>query len=542
MKKVFLLVLLLYGTVVGALAQMTDEQVILWVQNAQKQGMGQQEMVISLMQRGVTQQQLMRLKDLYTKNLDKKTGEYTPTGTDDRMRTPLEKPEKSTDWSLDNMQVKKTPNGMEEMREPLNGDITLLKEYTLFDSLSDGMVFYQQPEKKEDKVFGRNIFNNELLTFEPNINIATPANYVLGPGDEVIIDIWGDSEQTIRQRISPDGTITVAKLGPVFLNGLTIREANSRLKSTFSKIYSSMGGANPTTYINLSLGEIRSISVNVVGEVQMPGTYTLPSLASLFHALYSAGGVNDIGSLRSVKVSRAGELLADVDIYQYLLKGKSDMDIRLEDGDVILVAPYQNLVTLKGKVKRPLIYEMKDDETVGDLLDYAGGFTGDAYKKAVRIIRKSGREYQVYNVDKDDFATFPLTDKDEVGVDSVLDRFENKVEIRGAVYRAGLYAVSEDVSTVRQLIEKAEGLRGDAFLNRAVLYRERPDLTLEALSVDVIGILNGKTEDIALAKNDVLYIPAITDLQEDYTVTIYGEVGVPETYKYVSDMTVEDLI
>lgn len=538
-KKVFLLVFLLQGLAVSLWAQMTDEQVIVWVQNAQKQGMGQQEMVLKLMQRGVTQQQLMRLKETYTKQ---KSGEYTPNETDDRMRTPLEKPEKNTEWSRDNMQVKKKPQGTEETREPLNADITLLKEYTLFDSLSDGIMRYQETEKKENEVFGRNIFNNELLTFEPNINIATPANYVLGPGDEVIVDIWGDSEQTIRQRISPDGTITIAKLGPVFLNGLTIREANSRLKATFSKIYSSMRGSNPTTFINLSLGEIRSISVNVVGEVQMPGTYTLPSLASLFHALYSAGGVNDIGSLRSVKVSRAGEVLADVDVYQYLLKGKSDMDIRLEDGDVILVSPYQNLVTLKGKVKRPLIYEMKEDETVGDLLDYAGGFTGDAYKKAVRIIRKAGREYQVYNVDKDDFTAFALTDKDEVEVDSVLNRFENKVEIRGAVYRPGLYAVSEDVSTVRQLIEKSEGLRGDAFLNRAVLYRERPDLTLEALSVDVIGILNGKTEDIVLAKNDVLYIPALTDLQEEYTVTVYGEVGLPDTYKYVADMTVEDLI
>lgn len=294
--------------------------------------------------------------------------------------------------------------------------------------------------------------------------------------------------------------------------------------------------------MKMSLGEIRSIRVNVMGEVVVPGTYTLPSLASLFHALYCAGGVNNIGSLRAVKVSRGGKPLAEVDIYDYLLKGKSGLDIRLEDGDVIIVPPYQNLVAVSGKVKRPLIYEMKEGEAMADLLDFAGGFTGDAYKEAVRVIRKSGREYQVFNVEKTGFAQFTLTDGDEVSVGAVLDRFENRVEIRGAVYRAGMYALDGQVSTVRQLIEKAEGVRDDAFLNRAVLYRDMPNTMREAQSVDVKALLENRVEDIVLRKNDVLYIPSIYDLSEEQTIAVRGAVGNPGTFNYVEGMTLEDVI
>ena len=396
--------------------------------------------------------------------------------------------------------------------------------------------------RTEKQVFGREIFNNRLLTFEPNLNIATPDNYVLGPGDEVIIDIWGDSKQTLRQSIAPDGTIIDPQIGPITLNGLTIQEANSRLKNAYSRIYSTMNGEEPTTFMKMSLGEIRSIRVNVMGEVVVPGTYTLPSLASLFHALYCAGGVNNIGSLRAVKVSRGGKPLAEVDIYDYLLKGKSGLDIRLEDGDVIIVPPYQNLVAVSGKVKRPLIYEMKEGEAMADLLDFAGGFTGDAYKEAVRVIRKSGREYQVFNVEKTGFAQFSLTDGDEIAVDSVLARFENRVEIRGAVYRAGMYALDGQVSTVRQLIEKAEGVRDDAFLNRAVLYRDMPNTMREAQSVDVKALLENRMEDIVLRKNDVLYIPSIYDLSEEQTIAVRGAVGNPGTFNYVEGMTLEDVI
>ena len=400
-------------------------------------------------------------------------------------------------------------------------------------------------EQKEDptqQIFGHNIFTNENLTFEPNVNVATPVDYRLGPGDEVIIDVWGASETTIRETISPEGSIHVSNLGPVYLSGKTVKEANAYLKEEFAKIYSGVSGNMPNTQVKLTLGQIRSIQVNVMGEVAVPGTYTLSAFASVFHALYRAGGVNEIGSLRSIRVVRGGSVVADLDVYDFIMKGNLKDDIRLEDGDVILVQPYQSLVQISGKVKRPMFYEMKEGETAALLIDFAGGFTGDAYKKAVRVIRKSGRELQVYNVDEQEFAAFPMDDGDQVSVDSVLQRFENRVEIRGAVYRAGLYQLDGGMNTVKQLIQKSEGVRGDAFLNRAILDREREDLEHEIIQVDVKGILNGTVADIPLQKNDVLYIPSIHDLKEEATLTIHGEVANPGTYLYSDNMTVEDLV
>ena len=492
MRKLLLLFLVMQVALVS-FGQMTDEQVVTMLREAQSQGKSQEEMIVLLTQKGVTREQLERIRANYTEDTRDSVVE---SGVTERERTEV----------------------------PV------------------ATVTPQRSERAESRVFGREVFNSELLTFEPNLNIATPDNYVLGPGDEVIIDIWGDSKQTLRQSIAPDGTIIDPQIGPITLNGLTIQEANSRLKNAYSRIYSTMNGEEPTTFMKMSLGEIRSIRVNVMGEVVVPGTYTLPSLASLFHALYCAGGVNNIGSLRAVKVSRGGKPLAEVDIYDYLLKGKSGLDIRLEDGDVIIVPPYQNLVAVSGKVKRPLIYEMKEGEAMADLLDFAGGFTGDAYKEAVRVIRKSGREYQVFNVEKTGFAQFTLTDGDEVSVGAVLDRFENRVEIRGAVYRAGMYALDGQVSTVRQLIEKAEGVRDDAFLNRAVLYRDMPNTMREAQSVDVKALLENRVEDIVLRKNDVLYIPSIYDLSEEQTIAVRGAVGNPGTFNYVEGMTLEDVI
>lgn len=513
-RRVFLLIFFVVSAL-GTFAQMSDEQVVNLLQNARKQGMGQQEMLLMLNQKGVTRDQLLRIKANYSQIY---SGQEAEEAVINRMRV------------------------KEDVKDGKRQGQKATEEMMWLDSLSIPQAQRTHEVKREQRVFGRDIFNNSLLTFEPNLNIATPENYILGPGDEVIIDIWGDAEQNLQQQISPDGTITDAKIGPVYLSGMTVKEANARLKNAFAEIYSTMKGEQPTTFIAMSLGQIRSIRVNIMGEVVMPGTYTLPSLASLFHALYSAGGVNDIGSLRTIQVNRAGRKLANVDIYDYLLQGKSSQDIRLEDGDVIVVSPYQNLISLRGKVKRPMVYELKNEETMGELLSYAGGFRGDAYKKALRVIRKSGREYQVYNVNEQDFGQFILTDGDEVTVDSVMNRFENKVEIKGAVYRDGLYALEEQMSTVKQLIEKAEGIREDAFLNRAVLYRERPDRSLEVEAMDIIGILGGGVSDVPLRKNDVLYIPSIFDLQEEYIINIHGEVGIPGTYKYASGMTIEDLI
>lgn len=528
MNRLFLLLffVLLFGSVY---AQMSDEQVVNFLQSAQSQGVSQQEMVMLLMQKGVTQEQLMRIKSNWGKN---QTGESGDIANESRMRDMVGMDVRGAD------KVKnKDQRFLKEQPSVKNNDILL---DSLGEELKINKRINQRTEEREKQVFGRDVFNNEFLTFEPNLNIATPENYILGPGDEVIIDVWGDSQKTFRQEISPDGNIMIKALGPIFLSGLRVQDASVCLKKEFARIYATIN--NNTTFVKLTLGTIRSIKVNVMGEVVVPGTYTLPSLATLFHALYSAGGVNDIGSLRSVKVNRAGKEIADVDIYTYLLKGKSSLDINLKDGDVIVVSPYQNLIAVTGKVKRPMVYELRDSENLADLLNFTGGFAGDAYKKAIRVIRKSGREHQIYNVNDVDFGKFVLTDGDAVSIDAVIPRFENKVEIRGAVYREGLYAVGNEVSTLKQLIEKAEGLREDAFLNRAVLYRKKSDLTLETESVNIAGIMDGSVADVDLRKNDVLYIPSIFDLKEEYMITINGAVGYPGIYKFAENMTVEDLI
>ena len=364
----------------------------------------------------------------------------------------------------------------------------------------------------------------------------------MGPGDEVIIDIWGASENTIRQTISPEGDIQVKDLGPVHLNGMTVKEANQYLQREFSKIYSGIGGNEPNSQIRLTLGDTRTIQVNIMGEVSVPGTYSLSAFSTVFHALYRAGGVNKIGSLRGIKLVRNGKTIENLDVYEFIMKGKMNDDIRLQEGDVIIVNPYESLVEIVGKVKRPMYYEMKPTETVANLLEYAGGFTGDSYKKAIRLIRKSGREHQVFNVDEMDYSVFRLDDGDLVTVDAVLDRFENKVEISGAVYRSGLYQLDGEVNTVKQLIKKAEGLRGDAFLNRVLLDREHEDLSHEIIAIDLNGLLNGTVADISLQKDDHLYIPSVNDLKEEETVSIYGEVLNPGTFLYSDKMTIEDLV
>lgn len=512
--------------------QMSDDQVIQYVKDAQKAGKTQKEITVELMRRGVTKEQVERIKEKY----EQSQADGQQTGTQSDMNRPRQRSRQSSaqQGGINNVQQRQGGR-VANTRLQQTEDSLMLRE-------SDGYFVSEKQEDPTQQIFGHNIFTNPNLTFEPNVNVATPADYRLGPGDEVIIDVWGASETTIRQTISPEGSIQVNTLGPVHLSGKTVEEANLYLKQEFSRIYSGVSGSAPSTDIKLTLGDIRSIQVNVMGEVMVPGTYTLSSFSSVFHALYRAGGVNRIGSLRNIKVVRNGSVVAELDVYDFIMKGKMKDDVRLQDGDVVLVDPYISLVQILGKVKRPMFYEMKKDENVKTLLEYAGNFTGDAYKKAVRVIRKTGREHQIYNVDETDYAAFRVDDGDVVSVDSVLNRFENRVEVRGAVYRPGLYQLDGTVNTVKALLEKAEGIRGDAFLNRAIIDREREDLTHEMLQVDIRGILNGEVADIPLVKNDVLYIPSIHDLREEQTVTIHGEVANPGTFLYSESMTIEDLV
>lgn len=520
MRRLIALFFSIFILVGGVMAQqMSDDQVVQYVKEAQRTGKSQKQMTTELLRRGVTKEQVARIQKKYAEH---------STAADGVENKPSQLRER-TSLMTDGKAIRGTSYEEAELEE----------QKEIIDLKRDAKA---TPEAPGSNIFGHSLFSNRNLSFEPSANLATPVNYRLGPGDEVIIDIWGASENTIRQTISPEGTILVRGLGPVHLSGMTVKEANSFLQREFSKIYSGISGTEPNSEIKLTLGDIRTIQINIMGEVSVPGTYILSAFSTVFHALYRAGGVNRIGSLRSIKVVRDGKTFADLDVYDFIMKGKMKDDIRLQEGDVIIVDPYQSLVEIVGKVKRPMFYEMKPTETVATILNYAGGFTGDAYKKAIRLVRKSGREHQVFNVDEMDYSVFRLDDGDMITIDAVLDRFENRVEVRGAVYRAGLYQLDGTVNTVKQLIKKAEGLRGDAFLNRVIIDREHEDLSHEIIAIDLGGLLNGTIADIPLQKNDILYIPSITDLKEEETVAIYGEVANPGTFLFSKNMTIEDLL
>ncbi|MDU1904894.1 MAG: SLBB domain-containing protein [Dysgonomonas sp.] len=510
MKKVvfcFIFTLISFNTL---FAQMSDEQVVSYVQQEYSKGASQQEIATNLTKRGVTREQLERIKQ----QQEKKQGSTSSSNVN----------------SSSNYQRTRTLNTTTE--ETDFADFYLESSYTT----------HQLSEKQDSiEVFGRNIFNTKNLTFNPDVNIPTPLNYRLGPGDEVIIDIWGASQTMVRQTISPEGGIVVDRLGPIYLNGMTVQEANDYVQRKFSEIYAGIDSGE-TSHIKLTLGQIRTIQINVMGEVVAPGTYSLSSLSSVFHALYRAGGVNQIGSLRSVKLYRNNKLLKTLDVYDFLLKGKSNDDIRLTDGDIVMVSPYLSLVKIGGNVKRPMYYEMSENETLEDLLNYAGGFTGNAYSKKISIVRNTGGESKIFTVDEKNYNSFPLNDNDIITIGSGLSIFENRVEIKGAVYRNGYYEIGNKINTVKDLILAADGVRGDAFLNRAVLTREKEDYTIEIISIDVRELLYGNASDIVLRKNDILYIPSINDINELGDLVIYGEVARPGEYKYADNTTLEDLI
>ena len=540
-KRLSLLVVMTFIGYIAIHAQsMSDNQVIQYVLEQQQAGKTQADIVQNLLKKGVTLEQLQKIRKKISAQKEQ-LGAVSLEGTgvkvsDSRMRT-----DKQLEGELyqkkNNYMVRSQARGVtgkdnytEEEQE------RLMNEAVVFFDL-DSLAYYRNLEEtSEDQVFGRNLFktNNEL-TFQPNLNIATPANYRLGAGDVVIIDVWGASQETFEGTISPDGTVTITGIGPIKLAGLTVAQAKGALKSRMGKYYQGSS-------IDLALGETRSIIVQVMGEVKKPGTYTLSSLSTAFNALYAAGGISDIGTLRDIKVYRTGRQIASIDVYDYILNGNSSGDIRLQDNDIIVVGSYDCLVRIKGKVKRPMFYEMKSSESVSTILSYAGGFTGDAYKKNVRLIRKSGAEYSIHTIGEFDMNGFNLNDGDSIYVDSVVERYSNMVEIRGAVYHPGMYQMGGGISGVRDLITAAEGVRDDAFLNRAVMHRQREDMTLEVIPVDVKGLLEGNVPDIPLKKNDVLYIHSRKEDVTNKTVSISGEVMYPGTYQYADNTTLEDIV
>ena len=525
---------------------MSDKQVMEYVQMGVQQGKSQQQIATELARRGVTREQAERVKKLYEQR--QKSSKSTVINSDDRKRTnennnlASDKEYVGADFNIENSNRKQGKvNRFITTQEIGEGETLTLKLDQNGNLVSDDITIFKE-EVSEEQVFGRNIFNTSNLTFEPSTNLPTPDNYRLGAGDQVIIDIWGTSQVSIQKTISPDGAINIDNLGLVFLNGMTINQATSYLRKELNKIYAGLSDENPTSQIKVTLGNSRTIQVNVMGEVYQPGTYALSAFSTVFHALYSAGGISEIGSLRNIQVVRNGKTIANVDVYSFIMHGKTKDDISLQEGDVIIVSPYEALVKIEGNVKRPMKYEMKNDETVATLLKYAGNFASDAYTRSMKLVRQNGKEYQIFTVDDMDYSVFKLKDGDVLTAEAILDRFENKLEIKGAVYRPGIYQFGGDLNTVKQLIEKADGIMADAFLGRAVLHRQREDLTREIIQVDMKGILNGTKPDIALQRNDVLYIPSIHDLQDLGNVEVFGEVARPGKYIFADNMTLEDLI
>lgn len=561
MRKYVILILLACYTVGLHAQSMSDSQVMDFILKEHKRGTSQATIVTKLMQRGVNINQIRRVRDAYQSSKSKATGQASGNGTkvDDRTRknnAQQEAPRSSEEITNETRRIyaeeENRTNGHSSMRVRREGAVG--STYDGFDgeyvAMTDEMNSWMPADtaaayrqllsqmrngRNKKVVFGRDIFNRQDLSFEPNMNIATPQNYRLGPGDAVYIDIYGASQKTIEATVSPDGYVTIDGFGPIQVNGLTVSQANARIKSQLGQRYSS-------SQIRLSVGQTRSIMVNVMGEVKKPGTYTLSAFASVFHALHMAGGISDLGTLRNIKIYRNNQLISVVDVYDYMLNGRLTGNVKLADNDVIVVGAYDCLVNITGKVKRPMYYEMKKNESLGTLLRYAGGFTGDAYTKSVRLIRKTGKQYSIYNVNEFDMSSFQVADDDSVSVDSIIPRFENMVEIKGAVFRPGNYQVGDEINSVRTLIEAAEGLTEYAFSPHAIIHRMRPDRTLEVVSVDVKGILAGKTADIPLQNEDVLFIPTRQDAQEEQTITIHGEVQYPGIYKYAMNETLEDFI
>ena len=505
MKKILILMFIALCSVQANAQAMSDKAVIQYAKNGVNQGKSQKQLYQELLLKGVTKDQMLRIKEEYERQ-QAKTNEVRAEQKADTQRV---NPEKRDDSE------KAQNNNMREAA-PV-GNI---------------------------KVFGRDIFNNSNLTFEPSLNIATPVNYRLGPGDQLVIEVWGASQANITQKVTPDGYITIPDVGPIQVNGLTVQAASNKIRAKLSKIYSGMGTTNVdlSTDVKVSLGQIRTIQVNIMGEVAQPGTYALSSFSTVFHALYKAGGISQLGSLRNIKVVRGGRTVATVDVYDYILHGRSHSDIRLQEGDVILASPYDALVLVKGKIKRPMYYEMKRTESIRTLIDYAGGFTNDAYTSAVTVERNDEKERTICSVDDMNYGVFKVKDGDVVSVGAILDRYNNRIEIKGAVYRPGFYELGKEISTVRDLITKADGLLEDAFTNRAVLHRENLDKTLEIISVNVKGVLDGTEPDITLQRNDVLFIPSKYDLEAKGTIEISGEVYSPGIFPYAENTKLEDLI
>lgn len=507
MKRLFAIVLTFLCTTVLIWGQkVSDADVIQMAVLEKKSGATESEIAVKLMQRGATMEQIQRIRAQYARQITRK-------GLDDTVDNALGSAESR--MRVDN---------------EVNDNAILTHEGA---NAPDYVPESLSPSGK--RVFGRDIFNNKALTFEPQMNMATPQNYVLGPGDLLVIDVYGASQDALKPTVSPDGDITIPGFGPIQVSGLTVSSAQAKIQRKLGDYYQNSS-------IKMTLGQTRTIMVNVMGEVRTPGTYTLSAFATVFHALYRAGGINRLGTLRNIKVFRQGRLITVVDVYEFILNGRLAGNVRLQDNDVIQVGAYDCIVEIEGNVKRPMAYEMRKGESLSTLLKYCGGFRGDAYKKSLRVERRNGQMKSVHNVEEFDFTDFKVEDGDEIAVEGIYDRYENMVEVKGAVWRPGKYELGDKITSVRSLIEQAQGLTEEAMTSRAMIRRMKPNRTQEVISIDLEGIMNGTAADVPLDNEDVLFIPTLAEHQNLRTLTITGEVIFPGVYEYADNMTLEDFI
>ena len=511
--SIVFLFLVLMPCTATAQSTMTDQQVLDYVKSGIASGKKQNDIVKELALKGVDRAQAARVKKLYEAQLGGKENAADVESAVAASREHVPNAESAEDID---------PLMTQDVQKTANSGVTL-------------------PEAS-DGVYGRSVFRNKNLSFAPSKNMPTPKNYILGPGDEVIVDIFGANQSTIRSVISPEGYINVDILGPIFLSGKSIESANVFLKGKLAQIYEGLSGGEEKTDIQLSLGQVRSIQITIVGEVPNPGTFMVTSLSTVFHAMFQAGGVKEPGTVRAIKLVRNNKPIATIDIYDFLLNGSRKNDVRLEEGDVIIVEPYKSVVKVQGYVKRPMNYEMKEGETIADLLKYAGGFSKTAYSDNVSVVRQQGHDFVVTTVEASQYSSFFLKNGDEIEVRKMDARFENRISISGAVVLPGVFELKPEVNSVRKLVNKAGGLLPEAFTKRALIHRQHEDRSLETCAIDLEGIMNGTKPDVSLQNNDELFVHSVFELNDQGTFTINGEVAIPGTFPFAANTTVQDLI
>ncbi len=496
---------------------LSDQQIQQFIDRAEESGMTMSQLEAAALSRGMPYSEVVKMRRRIQEVREKGITEAT-TEKRDQLR---QKVESDLDQRQDFFDLI-TEDEEEDVPDP------------------DDMEEKEKEEEKELGVFGQRLFKQKNLSFAPNLNIPTPRDYVLGAGDEILIEVYGASQESYALTINPEGWVSINNLGPVKLSGLTIEKATERLKNRLSNIYSGMKGPNPNTFAEVALGNLRSISVNVTGEVNMPGSYTLPSFATVFNALYLAAGPNENGSFRKIRVVRDNEIIARVDLYDFLLSGIAKNNIRLQDQDIVFVEAYDSRVSLKGEVKRPAIYEIVQDESLADLIGYAGGFSENAFRGKLTITRNTPLQKKIIDVSMPEYALTSVQNGDEILVGKILSRFENRVSVKGAVYREGDYQLTEGM-TLTDLIEKAQGVSEDAYLPQASLYRLQENMKMSVIPVDLGEILSGQ-EKIVLQPEDMLYVSSVFELEEEFSIRISGEVQQEGEYPFYEGINLGELI